>query len=77
MNGEFRLSSWKSRTVCVNVMDHYQFPQQNIVNTTGATDLIGTPTNLPAGVTASWSSECDHGFWLPQQHRVHLTTAFH
>ena len=47
---EYNLDNPTSPTVCVNdAITNFTF------NTTGATG-IGTPTNLPAGVTASWSS---------------------
>ena len=47
---EYSLDNPADQTVCVNeAITNFTF------NTTGATG-IGTPTNLPAGVTASWSS---------------------
>ena len=47
---EYNLDNPGSPTVCLNeAITNITF------NTTGATG-IGTPTNLPAGVTASWSS---------------------
>ena len=47
---EYNLDNPTSPTVCVNdAITNITF------NTTGATG-IGTPTNLPTGVTAAWSS---------------------